>query len=395
MLTDKGALRRQTPIAATLMRGGTSKGLFFRRQDLPDDPSVRDAQLLRAMGSPDPYGGQIDGLGGATSSTSKVVIVSPSAQPDCDVDYLFGQVAIDRPQIDWSGSCGNLAAAVGPFALHAGWVKNAPDNGNAVVRIWQVNRQQRIVAHVPLRDGQVQELGDFEVDGVPHSAAEICLDFYDPSGNDLSLLLPTGQTRDVLNVPSMGEIQATLINAGNPTVLVGANAFGLDGTELPSELNANASLLMRCEAVRLQAAQVMGLGRSGQRLAQPSLATPKLALVASARSYAASNGAEISGGDIDVLVRMLSMGKFHHAIPGTGAIAVAAAAALPDTVLDGCLRRPQPERLGLRMGHASGRIKAHAEALCDDRGQWAIRRVSLSRSARRLMSGQIWVPEQL
>ena len=376
-------------IAATLMRGGTSKGLFFLRGDLPAEPAARDALLLRAIGSPDPYGRHIDGLGGATSSTSKVVLVQRSAQSGCDVDYLFGQVAIEQPLIDWSGSCGNLAAAVGPFALHAGLVGGAPDDGRATVRIWQANLGQRIVAHVPMRGGRVQEMGDFALDGVPFAAAEIRLDFLDPAGGGGLPLLPTGRVRDTLDVPGLGPVEATLINAGNPTVIARAAALGLAGIELPRALNADAALLARCEAVRAQAAVAMGLAASAEQATRERPATPKLALVAPPAGYVASDGRAVAAAALDVLVRMVSMAQFHHALPGTGAIALAAAAALPGTLL--APWRPA-QGGGLRMGHPSGCIETEAEAGQDAGGAWQIRRVSVSRSARRLMTGQVWVP---
>ncbi|MFO1180500.1 2-methylaconitate cis-trans isomerase PrpF [Ottowia sp.] len=376
-------------IAATLMRGGTSKGLFFLPSDLPADPAARDALLLRAIGSPDPYARHIDGLGGATSSTSKVVLVQRSAQSGCDVDYLFGQVAIDQPLIDWSGSCGNLAAAVGPFALHAGLVDGAPADGRATVRIWQANLGQRIVAHVPMQGGQVQEMGNFALDGVPFPAAEIRLDFLDPAGGGGLPLLPTGHVRDTLDVLGLGPVEATLINAGNPTVIVHAAALGLAGAELPRALNADAALLARCEAVRAQAAVAMGLATTPEQATRERPATPKLALVAPPAGYVASDGRAVAAGQMDMLVRMVSMAQFHHALPGTGAIALAAAAALPGTLL--APWRPAHGG-GLRMGHPAGCIETEAEAGQDAGGAWHIRRVSVSRSARRLMTGQVWVP---
>lgn len=377
-------------IPATWMRGGTSKGLFFLTGDLPADPARRDALLLRAIGSPDPYARHIDGLGGATSSTSKVVLLQRSTRPGCDVDYLFGAVAIEQPLIDWSGSCGNLAAAVGPFALRAGLVDDAPPDGLATVRIWQANLNQRIVAHVPMRGGRVQEEGNFLLDGVPFPAAEIRLDFLDPAGGGDLPLLPSGHVRDALDVPGVGHIEVTLVNAGNPTVIALASALGLAGTELPRDLNSDAALLARCEAVRAQAAVAMGLATTAAQATHERPATPKLALVASPADYFASNGRAVAIGEMDVLVRMLSMGLFHHALPGTGAIALAAAAALPGSLLESIAK---PAGGGLRMGHPSGCIETEAEAGQDASGAWQIRRVSVSRSARRLMSGEVWVPE--
>ena len=387
------AVHRQRPVPATWMRGGTSKGVFFLPDDLPAEPARRDALLLRTIGSPDPYGRQIDGLGGATSSTSKVVLVSRSAQPGCDVDYLFGQVAVEEPLIDWSGSCGNLAAAVGPFALHAGLVDRAPRDGLARVRIWQANLGQRIVAHVLMKGGEVQELGDFRLDGVAFPAAEIRLDFLAPGGGGGLPLLPSGQQRDVLEVPGIGHVETTLINAGNPTAVVHATALGLQGTELPRALNTDAALLARCEAVRAQAAVAMGLAPDAASATRDRPATPKLALVAAPVAYTASDGRTVAEGDTDLLVRMLSMGLFHHAVPGTGAIALAAAEALPESVI-APLARPNGAGSGLRLGHPSGLIPVDARAVQDAGGRWDIAQVSVSRSARRLMTGQIWVPDE-
>lgn len=375
-------------IPATCMRGGTSKGLFFLAGDLPADPAARDALLLRAVGSPDPYGSQIDGMGGATSSTSKVVLVQRSSQPGCDVDYLFGAVAIEAPLIDWTGSCGNLAAAVGPFALHMGLVRNAPVDGIACVRIWQANLRERIDAYVPVHGGHVRDTGDFRLDGVPFPGAEIRLDFLDPAAGGQSLL-PTGHGCDRLQTAEGGTVEATLISAGNATAIVAASALGLTGTELPRELNADARLLACCEALRARAAVAMGLAASPEQATSERPATPKLALVAAPADYIASGGRVVAAAEIDVLVRMLSMGRFHHALPGTGAIALAAAAALPGTVLAQPWCRQQGA--GLRIGHPSGRIEASAEAGQNAAG-WHIRRVSVSRSARRLMTGQVWVP---
>ncbi|HSN22177.1 MAG TPA: 2-methylaconitate cis-trans isomerase PrpF, partial [Usitatibacter sp.] len=303
-------------IPAVYMRGGTSKGVFFRAADLPADPARRDAVLLRVVGSPDPYGKQIDGMGAATSSTSKVVILCPSTRPDCDVDYLFGQVAIDRPLIDWSGNCGNLTAAVGPFALAEGWI-DAPRDGLAAVRIWQANIAKRIVAHVPVRGGDVVEEGPFVLDGVAFPAAEIRLEFLDPGGageegESAGAMLPTGRVADVLDVPGAGRVEATLITAGNPTVFVEAATLGLEGSELQAEVNGNRELLARCEAIRAYAAVAMGLAASAREASEKRLHTPKIAFVSRPRAYTASSGKPVALRDIDITVRMLSMGQLHH-----------------------------------------------------------------------------------
>ncbi|HWY25130.1 MAG TPA: 2-methylaconitate cis-trans isomerase PrpF [Nevskia sp.] len=375
----------QRSIPALYMRGGTSKGLFFRVEDLPADAAQRDALLLRASGSPDPYGKQIDGMGGATSSTSKVVILSRSAQPGCDVDYLFGAVAIERAVIDWSGSCGNLAAAVGPVAIHWGLVP-APAEGVATVRIWQVNTRSSIVARVPMRDGAVLEEGDFVLDGVSFPSAEIVLEFPEPGGGEL---FPTGRVLDVLEVPGLGRIELTLINAGNPAIFADAAALGLRGDETQQQFNADAVLLERCETLRAYATVAMGLAATPQEATALRPATPKLAFVTPPRAFRAADGRELREQDMDLCVRILSMGRLHHAMTGTGAVALAAAAAIPGTVVQRCAGVPAGGRL--RFGHPSGSMTVAAEAERRD-GRWRVARVGMSRSARRLMEGTVLVP---
>lgn len=377
---------RQRRVPAVYMRGGTSKGVFFQPHDLPANPARRDALLLRVIGSPDPYGKQIDGMGGATSSTSKVVLISASTRPDCDVDYLFGQVAIDRPQIDWSGNCGNLSAAVGPYAIQQGLVQ-APADGTAVVRIWQANLGKVILAHVPVHAGQVVESGDFELDGVAFPAAEIRLEFLDP-GDDGGAMFPSGARLDTLNVPGVGAVRATLINAGNPTVFVEAASLGLDGTELQEDVNTRPELLQRCEAIRAGGAMAMGLAQSAAQASATRQHTPKIAYVAPAASYTAAGGKPVAAADIDLLARIVSMGRLHHAMTGTGAVALAAAAAIPGTLVSQVLGQP---RTDLRFGHPSGTLTVGAEAR-RHQGGWQVTRATLSRSARRLMEGWVLVP---
>lgn len=381
---------RQIEIPALYMRGGTSKGVFFLPQDLPADAARRDAVLLRVAGSPDPYGKQIDGMGGATSSTSKVVIVGKSSRPDCDVDYWFGQVAIGQPLVDWSGNCGNLTSAVGPFAIHRGLVE-APANGVATVRIWQANIRRRIIAQVPMRDGQVQELGDFELDGVTFPAAEIPLTFLDPgAGGDEQGggMFPTGRAIDRLSVPGVGTIEATLIDAGNPAVLVEAAALGLTGTEAQARINGDAPLLARMEAIRAHAAVAMGAARTAEEATATRQHTPKLAFFGPPASYTASNGAPVEAMQIDIAARIMSMGQLHHAMTGTGAVAIAAAAAVPGTIVS---RIMGGTRDTFCFGHASGRLRVGAEARQRD-GHWEVTKVTLSRSARRLMAGTVFIP---
>jgi probable AcnD-accessory protein PrpF len=384
----------QLRIPAVYMRGGTSKGVFFRAADLPRDAAARDRILLRTIGSPDPYGKQIDGMGAATSSTSKVVILAPSSRPDSDVDYLFGQVAIDRALIDWSGNCGNLTSAVGPFAISEGWIEGVRD-GIVPVRIWQANIGKRIIAHVPVRNGEVVEEGEFVLDGVTFPAAEIRIEFLDPGGlgdegGSAAAMFPTGNPLDRLDVPGVGLIEATLLTAGNPTVFVTAATLGLAGHELQSRVDTDPELLKRGEAIRAHAAVAMGLAGSADEASRTRLHTPKIAWVSAPQPYTASSGKAIAASDIDLTIRMLSMGKLHHAITGTGAIATAVAAAIDGTVVNSA-RRGDADPLRTRLGHSSGTIAVGAEVK-RERGEWKVARAVMSRSARRLMEGWVRVP---
>ena len=386
----------QIKIPATYLRGGTSKGVFFRLQDLPGAAQhsgpARDALLLRVLGSPDPYGKQIDGMGGATSSTSKAVIVSASSQPGHDVDYLFGQVSIGQPVVDWSGNCGNLSAAVGPFAIAGGLVakERIPDNGICTVRIWQANIGKTIVAHVPITHGQVQETGDFELDGVTFPAAEVQLEFLDPAdgGEEGGALFPTGNVVDTLDVPGVGRLPATLINAGIPTIFLNARDLGYTGTERQDAINGDAAALARFEAIRAWGAVKMGL------IAQVADAatrqhTPKIAFVAPPTDYVASSGKAVQAGEVDLLVRALSMGQLHHAMMGTAAVAIGTAAAIPGTLVN--LAAGGGVRSSVRFGHPSGTLRVGAEAVQTD-GQWTVTKALMSRSARILMEGWVRVP---
>lgn len=370
------------------MRGGTSKGVFFREDWLPADPALRERVLLRVIGSPDPYGQQIDGMGGASSSTSKVVIVGPSTQAGCDVDYRFGQVAVDRPVIDWSGNCGNLTAAVGPFAIAQGLVA-APPDGIATVRIWQANLGARIVVEVPMQAGEVVEEGDFELDGVTFPAAEIRIAFLDPAGGgDDGEVFPTGNPLEVLEVPEVGPMEMTMINAGNPTLFVAAAALGMSGCELQRDVNGNPELLARVEAIRAHAAVRMGLAASAEEATRLRPHTPKLACVAAPVGYVASSGKVVDPAELDLNVRIFSMGRLHHAMTGTGAVAIAVAAAIPGTLV----RRLAPDVRGeVCFGHPSGVQTVGAEAEWRD-GAWVVTKAVMSRSARRLMEGVVLVP---
>ncbi len=383
---------RPLRIPALYMRGGTSKGVFFLAGDLPAEPQARDRMLLRVIGSPDPYRKHTDGMGGGTSSTSKVVIVSRSSRPDCDVDYLFGQVAIDAPVIDWSGNCGNLTAAVGPFAIGTGLL-SAPADGTATVRIWQANIGKRIIAHVPMRGGEVLESGDFRLDGVAFPAAEIRLEFLDPAGQDggsaTEATFPTGCEIEQLEIPGVGNLQATLINAGLPTIFIEAGTLGLKGTELQADVNGSKEILALAEAVRARAAVAMGLAATAEEATARRPHSPKIAFIAKPARYTASDGRTIDPASIDLLARIFSMGQLHHAMTGTGAVAIAAAAAIPGTVVHRIA--PLSAQGTLRFGHPSGTLSVGAEALRHE-GQWLIRKVIVSRSARRLMEGWVRVP---
>lgn len=378
----------QLRIPAVYMRGGTSKGVFFLAADLPADPAERDRLLLRVIGSPDPYGKHIDGMGGATSSTSKVAIVSQSSRPDCDVDYRFGAVAVDRAVIDWSGNCGNLTTAVGPFAISSGLLA-APPDGIATVRIWQANIAKKILAHVPMAGGEVVEEGDFQLDGVTFPGAELRLEFLDPGLGDA--IFPTGARQDVLEVPGVGRVKATLITAGNPTIFIDAHALGLCGSELQGAVNGNPELLASAEAIRAHGAVAMGLAASAAEATAKRPATPKLACLAAPQTYTAANGKVVEANEIDLLVRIFSMGQLHHAMTGTGAVALAAAAAIPGTLVnDIAASGPDGQ---IRYGHPSGTQSVGAEAQERD-GQWRVSRAFMSRSARRLMEGWVRVPSR-
>lgn len=395
------SFKPQLKIPATYLRGGTSKGVFFSLQDLPLQAQMagaaRDKLLQRVIGSPDPYAKHTDGMGGATSSTSKVVIISPGTQPGHDVDYLFGQVAIDTDFVDWSGNCGNLSAAVGPFAISKGFIDpdKIPLNGICTVRIWQANIQKTIIAHVPITNGEVQETGDFELDGVTFPAAEIQLEFVDPAddaGEDSGGLFPTGKVVDILDVPEAlvagGKLQATLINAGIPTIFIDAQSLGYSGTELQNDINADPQALARFEALRAIGALKMGLIENLSEAANRQH-TPKIAIVAKPQTYVASSGKKITADSVHVLVRAMSMGKLHHAMMGTAAVAIGTAAAIPGTLVN--IAAGGSQRSTVCFGHPSGSLTVGAQAKHID-GQWQVTKAIMSRSARVLMEGWVRVP---
>ena len=387
----------QIKIPATYMRGGTSKGVFFRLQDLPEAAQVpgaaRDALLMRVIGSPDPYGKQTDGMGGATSSTSKTVIIAKSSKPDHDVDYLFGQVSIDTAFVDWSGNCGNLSAAVGPFAISSGLIdaSRVPENGVVTVRIWQANIGKTIISHVPITNGAVQETGDFELDGVTFPAAEVRLEFMDPAAEEEGgggAMFPTGNVVDDLEVPGLGTLKATMINAGIPTIFVNAEAIGYTGAELQDAINGDPKALAMFETIRAHGAVRMGLIKHVDEIATRQH-TPKVAFVAKPVDYVASSGKRIAAGDADLLVRAMSMGKLHHAMMGTAAVAIGTAAAISGTLVN--LAAGGGAREAVRFGHPSGTLRVGAQAT-QSNGEWTVVKAIMSRSARVLMEGWVHIP---
>ena len=386
----------QIKIPATYIRGGTSKGVFFRLQDLPAAAQVpgaaRDKIFMRVIGSPDPYSAHIDGMGGATSSTSKCVIISKTTQPNHDVDYLYGQVSIDKAFVDWSGNCGNLSTGAGAFAIHAGLVdpSRIPQNGSCEVRVWQANIGKTIIAHVPICNGEVQEIGDFELDGVTFPAAEIVLEFMNPSdeGEGAASMFPTGNLVDELDVPNVGKLQATMITAGIPTVFVNAEDIGYTGTELREDINADPAALAKFEAIRVAGALRMGLIKDPAE-ALTRQHTPKVAFVSTPKDYVASSGKQIKTDDVDLLVRALSMGKLHHAMMGTAAVAIGTAAAIPGTLVN--LAAGGGDRQAVRFGHPSGVLRVGAEAK-QVNGEWTVTKAMMSRSARILMEGFVRIP---
>ena len=392
------AFLNQIKVPATYIRGGTSKGVFFKLTDLPESAQVageaRDKLLMRIIGSPDPYSKQIDGMGGATSSTSKTVILSKSTHPDHDVDYLFGQVSIDTAFVDWSGNCGNLSAAVGSFAISSGLVDatRIPENGTCTVRIWQANIGKTIIAHVPITNGQVQETGDFELDGVTFPAAEVQLEFLDPAdegeGDGGGAMFPTGNLVDDLEVPNIGTFKATLINAGIPTIFINAADIGYTGTELQDAINNDTAALEKFETIRAYGAVKMGLIKDISEAAKRQH-TPKVAFVAPPTDYVSSSGKAVKASDIDLLVRALSMGKLHHAMMGTAAVAIGTAAAVTGTLVN--TAAGGGEKSAVRFGHPSGTLRVGAEAKWVD-GQWTVTKAIMSRSARTLMNGWVHVP---
>ncbi len=381
----------QIAIPAYWMRGGTSKGLFFLDKDLPPPGPDRDKLLLAAIGSPDPYGKQIDGLGGATSSTSKIVVISPSERNDCDVNYLFGHVPINGDVIDYSGNCGNLASAVGLFAIYQGLARAS--TGECVcVRVWQQNLRQMLNVHVPIdAQGNVEVCGDHLIAGVPNRAPRVTVDFMSPGDPETGVVLPTGNPVDTLKIKSLGEIEASLIYAGNASVFIRAEVLGLHGGELPSMLDSNPALLKEIETIRCEAAVMMGLAESAEQAQRERPSTPKLAFVSCPQDYTSTAGDQLRAEDMDLCARIASMGRMHHAYTGTGAISTAVAAAIPGTIVHECISESCDQSQGIRIGHSAGTMEVTAAVLHRD-GQWKAIKASLQRSARLLMKGEVFIP---
>ena len=384
----------QFKVKATYMRGGTSKGTFFNIADLPkeaqEDTKKRDKLLQRIVGSPDVYKQQMDGMGGATSSTSKAILVGKSSVPNHDVDYYFGQVAIDKDFMDWSGNCGNLSSAVGPFAIHEGLVDNVPQNGVCCVRIWQANIKKTILCYVTMVDGQVKELGDYYIDGVAFPAQEILLEFAEPV-DPSEELFPTGNLVDDLEVPGIGTFKATMITAGIPTIFLNAADIGYKGTELQADINSDAQALARFEKIRSYGALKMGL-ISDLSEAETRQHTPKIAFVAPKSDFTTSSGKEVKASEIDLHVRALSMQKLHHAMMGTASVAIGVAACIEGTLVN--IAAGGGEKTAVEFGHPSGTLKVGA-VIKKENGKYIVDKATMSRSARIIMKGEVYAPADI
>ena len=381
----------QFKVKATYMRGGTSKGTFFNIADLPEPAQVagkaRDKLLQRIVGSPDVYKKQMDGMGGASSSTSKAILIGKSQKTDHDVDYYFGQVAIDKDFMDWSGNCGNLSSAVGPFAIKEGLVANVPESGVCCVKIWQANIKKTILCYVSMIDGMVKEMGDYEIDGVAFPAEEIKLEFVEPV-DPSEELFPTGNLVDDLEVPGVGTFKATMITAGIPTIFLNANEIGYKGTELQDDINSDTKALERFETIRVAGALKMGL-ISDPKEAVTKQHVPKVAFVSPPQDFITSSGKEVQADAMDLHVRALSMQQLHHAMMGTASVAIGVAACIPGTLVN--LASGGGEKDSVTFGHPSGAIKVGAR-ISKNGEKYIVEKASMSRSARIIMEGNVYVP---
>lgn len=375
----------QIGVKATFMRGGTSKGLFFRWEDLPRDEVERDAFLCAAVGSPDPNGRQLDGMGGGVSSLSKAMLVRESERDGFDIDYLFAQVQIGQAHVDYGGNCGNLSAAVGAFAVDQGLVQFA--DGPRMIRMYNENTQKRIDCHLTVRNGQASVTGDQEIAGVAGQGAAIRLEFHDPGGTRTGRLL-SGDPRYDVELHDGRELRPSFVDAANPCVFVDARDFGLTATELPGDIAMRAEVLEALDAVRRGTGHVVGLAGSPEEV---PASVPKIALVGPCAQSMTLAEDTIRAADCDVQVRMVSMGQPHLAIPLTGAMCTAIAARIPGTVVHG-LARSVPEGQPLRIGTASGVVPAIAEVTTDEDGQHHAISASVFRTARTLMEGTVFAP---
>jgi 2-methylaconitate isomerase len=379
----------QRRIRAVFVRGGTSRALIFHGRDLDGDRDRWDAVFLAALGSPDPNGRQLDGLGGGISSLSKVAVVGPPTRPDADVDYTFGQVEVTRPAVDYRGNCGNISSAIGPFAIDEALV--AAREPLTVVRVHNTNTGKMIHAHVPVEAGEAAVRGGFALDGVPGTGARIALDFVDPGGAVTGRLLPTGHVQDALDVAGLGTITASLVDATNPMVFVRAKDFGLEGIERPEDLDTRSSLPSHLEAIRGAAAVRMGLARTPEEAGRESPAVPKIAVLAPPAGYRTPAGVTVEPHAVDLVARIVSMGKVHRAFALTGAMCLAVAARIPGTVAHEAAATTGASG-DVRIGHPSGVLPVAAAVRLGPDGTLVAQTVTVYRTARRLMEGFVLVP---
>lgn len=370
-------------------RGGTSKGVFFHENDLPPDPAARARILLAAFGSPDSR--QIDGLGGATSQTSKAMLIAVSGRQDADVESTFGQVDISRPLVDWGGNCGNMTAAIGPFAVDEGLIRAVEPA--TTVRIYNTNTRKIIVATVPTAEGRAQAEGDFRIPGAPFPGARIDLEFTEPGGSMTGRLLPTGKPTDILTLADGRRIAVSIVDAANPVVFADAAELGLAGSELPLELEARTNVMATLEEIRGVAAEMLQIVRDRREAKAVSPGVPKVAYVAPPREYATTSGAVLPAGSMDLQGRFLSMGTAHRSYPVTGAICTAAAAVVKGTLVHAASRAtlkegvPAVVRIGNPFGVMDAKVRWDVQA-----GATRILGATVGRTARRIMEGYVYVP---
>lgn len=377
---------RQRRIKAAFIRGGTSKGVFFRAGDLPDNARERDAILLRALGSPDPYERQLDGLGGGLSSVSKAVIIGPSARDDADIDYTFAQVSVIEPFVDYAGTCGNLSSATGPFAIDEELIPAT--EGENVVRVFNTNTRKIFHARFSVSDGEAIVEGSQRIPGVSMAGARVALEFLDPGGSMTSGLLPTGSAVDEIETSTGDRVRVSLVDATNPIVMVKAADLGITATEQPDALEAIAGLAAKLEAIRRAAGVRMGLGATPDDVPQ---AVPKIVAVAPPATFQDIQGIEVEAGAMDICVRAVSMGRVHRALPLTLSMCLATACRIEGSIPAECLATPLQPEADVRLGSPSGVITAGADVHRSGNG-WSVERCRVIRTQRRLMEGNVLVP---